>query len=187
VVSVPAIVYGAAQAWCHASNQDLPVAAVLDALFFEDQAGELGHALDVAGAAYDHTGLVPMNGSPLHQQLLTEGLGQLGKLLGEASAAGLQATLDMLEEARGGVERARPHCDDATTIRRELACAIRLARHGAWRIARAAGLPAPDVAALRRDLDEAIEEQRACWRLRSREGGLSDSLARLEATRREYD
>jgi hypothetical protein len=186
-VSVPAIVYGAAQAWCHESNRDVALADVVDEFVFDDEAGELGRALELAGSVYDRTGLVPMNGSPLHQQLLTAGLGQLGKLLGAADAGGVRRTLDALEEARCGVERSRPRCEDGSTIRRELLCAIRLARHGAWRIARGAGLPAPDVAVLRRDLDEAIDEQRACWRLRSREGGLADSVARLEATRREYD
>jgi hypothetical protein len=186
-VSVPAVVYAAAQAWCHESKRDVALADVVDEFVFDDEAGELGRALEVAGSVYDRTGLVPMNGSPLHQQLLTGGLGQLGKLLGAADADGVRRTLDALEEARCGVERSRPRCEDGSTVRRELLCAIRLARHGAWRIARGAGLPAPDVAVLRRDLDEAIDEQRACWRLRSREGGLADSVARLEATRREYD
>jgi hypothetical protein len=65
---------------------------------------------------------------------------------------------------------------------RELAQAARLARHGAFRIARAAGLPCPEGAELRRDLGDAIAEQRACWALRARPGGLADSVARLEAT-----
>ena len=69
---------------------------------------------------------------------------------------------------------------------RELAQAIRLARHGAWRLLRGAGHDAPSDAMLRDDLLEAIDEQRACWRLRSREGGLRDSLARLERTAATY-
>ena len=69
---------------------------------------------------------------------------------------------------------------------RELAQALRLARHGAWRMLREAGGSAPADRLLRRDLEEAIEEQRACWRLRSREGGLVDSIARLEATLASY-
>jgi hypothetical protein len=69
---------------------------------------------------------------------------------------------------------------------RELAQAARLARHGAYRIARAAGMPCPGDAELRRDLAGAIAEQRACWLLRARPGGLADSLARLEATLASY-
>ena len=36
------------------------------------------------------------------------------------------------------------------------------------------------------EIAEAIEEQRACWLLSSRPGGLADSIARLEATLAAY-
>jgi hypothetical protein len=65
---------------------------------------------------------------------------------------------------------------------RELRQAIRLARHGAWRLLLTHGCASPTDAELRRYLTEGIEEQRACWLARSRPGGLADSLARLEAT-----
>ena len=45
----------------------------------------------------------------------------------------------------------------------------------------------PSLELLRAELDELISEQRACWLARSREGGLSDSLRRLERARLEYD
>jgi len=181
-VSLAPLVYGAAVGWCRATNENLPLASVLDRLVFDDEAGTLGAALEVSGAVYDRTGLTPVNGSPLHTQLLTGGLALLVELLGTPTAARLDETLGMLDDARAGVERSRPRCVDGEVVRRELLQALRLARHGAWRIARAAGLPAPDVAALRRDLAGAIEEQRACWLLRSRPGGLDDSVARLEET-----
>ena len=65
--------------------------------------------------------------------------------------------------------------------------AIRLARHGAYRLLREAGEERPTDAELRLDLDDAIDEQAACWRVRAREGGLADSLARLERVRDAYD
>src|SRR5690606_31292773 len=85
-----------------------------------------------------------------------------------------------LEEAARLVERADPSRADGPLVRRELLQAIRLARHGAWRLAREAGVAAPDEAAPRRDPAEASQEQRACWLLRSRPGGLADSVRRLE-------
>jgi hypothetical protein len=91
-----------------------------------------------------------------------------------------------LGAARARLADARPRCADGNTVVRELAQAIRLARHGAWRMLREAGGRAPSDPELARDLDEAIVEQRACWRLRSREGGLADSIARLEETRALY-
>jgi hypothetical protein len=44
----------------------------------------------------------------------------------------------------------------------------------------------PPLELLRRELAEAIEEQRACWLARSRQGGLRDSLGRLEHALAEY-
>jgi hexosaminidase len=178
-VSFPPLAYGAAVAWCLEKNRGLDLAAVLDAFVFEDAAGELGAALEAMGAVYAATGRIAWNASPLHTELLAEG--RLGSL-GRADEAGVRATLDALEAAAGRIARARPACPDAAIVRRELTQAIRLARHGAWRIARAAGFARPSDAELRRDLAEAIEEQRACWLERSRPGGLADSLARLERT-----
>ena len=48
------------------------------------------------------------------------------------------------------------------------------------------GFATPMTAELARDLEEAIEEQRACWLLRSRRGGLDQSLRPLEATLARY-
>jgi hypothetical protein len=84
------------------------------------------------------------------------------------------------------VARARPGCADGAIVVRELEQALRLARHGAWRLVRRAGGVLPDDAALRADLAAAIEEQRACWLARARPGGLGDSIARLEAALAEY-
>ena len=106
--------------------------------------------------------------------------------MGEADEAGVARTVAQLEDAARRLGRTSHGCADGDLVVRELQQAVRLARHGAWRIARAAGFPAPDDASLRRDLSEAIEEQRACWLLRSRPGGLDDSVARLEATRDGY-
>ena len=100
--------------------------------------------------------------------------------------AALRATLDRLEDASEAVGRALPRCADGQVVRRELAQAIRLARHGAYRLVREAGEVRPTDAELRRDLAAAIEEQRHCWALRSRPGGLDDSVARLEKALASY-
>jgi hypothetical protein len=52
-------------------------------------------------------------------------------------------------------------------------------------LARAGGR-APDVDGLRADLVAAIDDQRAAWLARARPGGLTDSVARLEATLATY-
>jgi hypothetical protein len=178
-VSFPPLAYGAAVSWCLAANRDLDLAAVLDAFVFEDGARVLGAALETLGDAYRGTGKHALNGSPLFTDLLEGGL--LASF-GAADAAGTRRTIEALDAAIEALGRARPACADGAVVVRELQQAARLARHGAYRIARAAGLPCPPDSALRRDMADAIAEQRACWALRARPGGLADSVARLEAT-----
>ena len=182
-VSIPPLAYGAAVAWCLEANRDLELAPLLDALLFDDAAGELGSALERVGGAYARTGLRAANASPLQSAL---GAGGVLDSWGEASQSGVEATLALLADATASVERARPACADGEILCRELRAAIRLARHGAWRIARGAGFRCPSDAELRADLEQAIAEQRACWLLRSRPGGLDDSVARLAGALAEY-
>jgi hypothetical protein len=150
---------------------------------FEDGARVLGAALETLGGLYAGTGKVGLNGSPLFTELLQGGL--LGAL-GTADAGGTQRVIETLSASIEALGRARPACADGAVVVRELAQAARLARHGAYRIARAGGVPCPADAELRRDLGDAIAEQRACWALRARPGGLADSIARLETTLATY-
>ncbi len=182
-VSLPPLVYGAGVAWCLTANHGAKLAALLDTYLFEDAAGVLGATLEQLGSLYTGTGKTAMNGSPLFTELVKGGL--LGSL-GEADAAGVERTLAALEDATVQLARAQPRCTDGALVVSELAAAVRLARHGGYRIARAAGFAHPSDAELRRDLEAAITFQRDAWLARSRPGGLTDSLARLEATLSEY-
>jgi len=182
-VSLPPLAYGAALAWGVDANRDLDPAPFLDHFVFEDGAGVLGTTLNRLGDLHGVTGKQAMNGSPLFTDLVSGGL--LGSM-GEATAEGVATVVEALDDARAVLATARPGAEDGATVVRELRQAARLARHGAYRIARAQGFPCPDDTRLRRDLEEAIAEQRACWLLRSRPGGLGDSLARLERTLADY-
>jgi hypothetical protein len=162
------LAYGAAVSWGIEANRELEMGPLLDAFVFRDRAGQLGRTLEELGSLYAGTGKTALNGSPLFTELVPTGL--LGSF-GEANAAG---TARVIEQPDGAL------------VCRELSQAARLARHGAWRIARAADLPRPPDAELRADLREAIEEQGACWLARSRPGGLGDSLARLEKATASY-
>jgi hypothetical protein len=64
-------------------------------------------------------------------------------------------------------------------LRDELVAAVRLARQGAWRLARRAGVDVPDDDALAADLAACVALQRAAWLASSRPGGLDDSLRHL--------
>jgi hypothetical protein len=182
-VSFAPLVVAAAVAWNPAAHRDLDVAAALDLLAFEDEAHVLGALCEEIGGLGDATGVRALNASPLFAALLP---GVNVRAFGRAEPAAVEDVVQRIESARAQLADARPRCDDGEMVVRELAQALRLARHGAWRLLRETGGRAPSDAELARDLDEAIEEQRACWRLRSREGGLADSVARLEATRATY-
>ena len=124
------------------------------------------------------------NGSSLFTAIVGDGL--LGAI-GEPDVESLRATIGSLEAAEEVLGRSRLACGDGPVVQRELAQAIRLARHGAYRLLRAAGEDRPTDAELRLDLSDAITEQAACWRARSREGGLVESLARLEDALEKYE
>jgi hypothetical protein len=141
-VSLPPLAYGAAVSWCLDSNRDLDVAAQLDELVFGDAAGELGGALEKLGSVYRETGLVTPNSSPLHLALLRARSSPLPGW-GSVDGAGIERAIEVLAEATASVERARPSCADGDVVKRELIQAARLARHGAWRLARSFGLPSP--------------------------------------------
>jgi hypothetical protein len=183
-VSFAPLVYGAGVSWGVERNAALEIAPVLDALVFEDDAAELGAVLEELGAAWAGTGRLGINGSPLQGALLgSSPLHSLGRIDGD----GTRAVIASLEGALDRLGRARPRCVDGDVVLRELAQAIRLARHGAWRLLREAGLVCPSKPALRRDLADAIEGQRASWLERSRPGGLADSLAGLECVLADYE
>lgn len=182
-VSLAPLLDAAGLAWNAALHRDLPLAPRLDALLFDDAAGRLGAACEAMGEVYAGTGLAGFNASPLAAELLA---GSGLRVFGTPDVRGARAVVERLDAIGADLARARPACPDGALVVRELAQAVRLARHGAWRLVRRAGGPAPDDAALRRDLAEAIVEQRACWLARSRPGGLADSVARLEATLATY-
>ena len=177
-VSFPPLCYGASVAWCQASNLDMDLSRALDTFIFEDAAGELGGALERIGALHALPGLQTPNGSPLQFALIRESL--LSRFTaGSVSEEGVRQVLEELSRATAAVERSAPGCEDGDLVRRELQQAIRMARHGAWRIAHEAGFDSPGVAAMQRDLHECLEEQRSCWLKRSRPGGLDDSIGKV--------
>ena len=184
-ISWPALAYGGGVAWCRDANHERTQIKALDALVFEDGARVLGALLERIGHLHKGTGKLGMNGSPLFTDLLAKG-GVLGSM-GEADADATATTLEALQEARLELDQARPACSDGDVILEELRAALRLARHGAWRIARAAGFEAPSAREMKADLIEAIELQRAAWLKRSRPGGFKESVARLEATLETYE
>ena len=177
-VSFAPLLFAAALGWGVERHAALDVARVLDERVFAGASGLGAVYLDVADA-YTQTGLQGFNASPLVAGLLSR-----ASLLdfGELDPQATNALVERLDEASARAAALSPSSAEGELCVRELRQAIRLARHGAWRLLLTHGCASPTDAELRRDLAEGIEEQRACWLARSRPGGLADSLARLEAT-----
>ncbi|WP_337062816.1 beta-N-acetylhexosaminidase [Kineococcus sp. G2] len=180
------VLFGGAVSWCLETNRDLDVAAVLDQHALDDPTGTTGRVLVRAGRVCAELGVPVLNASPLHRALL-----EAGDLPGWAvpDAGRLRAALDVLAGCREELRSAEPACADGDVVVRETTQAIRLAELAArYLLPRAEGADGPDPATARvllAELDALVEEQRACWLLRSRPGGLDDSTARFTALRRD--
>ncbi len=182
-VSVLPIVYGGAVSWCAESNRDIPVAGEASRIVFGDETGLLAGVLETLGGLGEQCGRTGANGSALFYDLI---LKPPFPVTGSITREELDGLLKQLDLAAAYVVSATPTCNQADAIKLELLAAIRLARHGAFRVGRASGLADRDDAALSRDLDKAIRLQKRAWDGRSRSGGQELSLRRLEATLRSY-
>ncbi len=168
---------GAALSWCRQSNEETDLAAGLDAHVFHDRAGVMGGAVRDLGNAYLRTGVRIHNESALFQVLrhpdrtaAPEGL----------RAAAMADTRAWIEAAAARMEGARMDRSDAALILDEYALTVRLmllACDRAQALLGGAGSRPPSP----RQLSEIVGEYRRLWLARNRVGGLSDSVARLQA------
>lgn len=165
VVSLLPLVYGAAVSWCASANADVDAASEVDHL---SGAAGLGALLADLGDAHLLSGVTTLNGSPLFAALDPA---RPLPLIGRGHPEGHAATLAVLD---GALDRL-PGLES-----RGLEAAVRLARQGAWRLARRAGAAVPgDDGDLAADLHDCIDLQRESWLASSRPGGLADSLCHL--------
>jgi hexosaminidase len=183
-VSLPALCLAAALSWSDCQDE-LDLFAAIDALVVRDRTGTIGPTLAHLGQVYAHTGIRALNSSPLSNALLRPFKGY-EPTWGRTSRSRLYEILAQLDSARTELARAEPTGFGGAIVARELAQAAGLARQGAFRLMHACLGTGPSPEQLGRELGDLITEQAACWRARSREGGLGDSLARLHRARAEY-
>lgn len=183
-VSDPPLLYGGAVSWCAATNANLDLSAVVSRYAADDPTGIVGSALETIGSIASRTGLVARNLSPIFAALFPR---QAHLTSGHADPDRVAEVTAMLEQARDDLTRAEPGAADGATILAELDVAIGLARHGAVRLGASVGGPNPGPVAMRAELAELIGRYREAWLLRSRPGGLDDSVRHLERTLRTYD
>lgn len=175
-VSFGPLLYAGAMSWAGDANRDLDLPAALDRFVFDSPDVSIGSVLDRIGRLWRRTGQRTFNASPLQAALAPK---QGHMVMGEPDAAKVAAVVAELDAAIAELERWTPACSEHLVTQRELVQACRMARHGAWRLAVQAGGPAPSAEELEKDRAELAAEQEACWLLRSRPGGLADSLRAL--------
>ena len=167
-VSLLPLAYGAGVAWCADTHVEADVTGVVDRLAGIEG---LGERLESLGDAHALSGVTSVNGSSLFAALDPA---RPLPLFGRGDPGRLAATVALLDGSLGWLQALPP-----STHREGLLAAVRLARHGAWRLAPRAGAPAPDGPSMAADVAECLELQRTAWLATSRPGGLEQSLRHL--------
>ncbi len=192
VAFAPAVV-GGAVSWCLATNRDLDIGAVLDERVLLDAAGLAGSVLVRLGQVYRLFGVPLFNASPIARALFPD---PALPPLDLPTPAALDLAAQSLAGCRRDLAAADLAAADGDVVRRELGHAIDLSEFAVdvLRARSAAGGGAgggadeirPGTARrLLHRLDPLLAEQRACWLLRSRPGGLDDSIRQIDRLRHE--
>ena len=175
-VSFAAFTYGASLSWCLEANRGIDVAQASDAHLTEG----LGRVLLELGDVYRLCGALRGNGTELFY-ILSKPASR--PVLPGVTGATLRAALARVEALAAEVP---PGGSALAQEARHVAALLRAAcRRGIALLD--GGLHAPETRrALAEETDALIAEHERVWRLRNREGGLSDSSARLLRIRQEY-
>ena len=180
--SAPGLLYGAALAWCGASNRDLPVAAMLDHGWFGDEASVMGDALLALANVYLMVPPLVANRSQVFSLVRAT----------EAEVAGSGIRVESVKQAaekvasvQASLSGARPSGEEGRLVLEELratagwmqlACARGLrileqgpggCMEGEW-VEVLAGL---------------LNAHKQLWHARNRSGGFAESVASLEGVK----
>jgi hypothetical protein len=177
---------GAAYSWAWEVNREVDVPRSISQFAFDDPSGHFGRMAYDLGEVYRVLGIEPHNSSVLFWMLQWP-LAKVAEGYRETvSPETLHETLAAIDRAMAPLAATQSRQPDAALLKREFELAARMMRHAARRGLLAIGAPDRSAAELERDLSDIIAEYKAVWLLRNRPGGLSDSVARLERSRRDY-
>lgn len=180
-------VFGGAVSWCLQSNRDLDIAAVLNDHVLLDATGLSGTVLDRLGRIARALTPPLLNASPLARVLLPDPTFPMRTY---PSPQDLDVAATTLATCRLDLTAAEPAAGDGDVLLRELDQAIALAQFAvrllqarAQARAEATAIDPTTAHRLLRELEPLLAEQRSCWLLRSRPGGLDDSVVRFDHLR----
>jgi hypothetical protein len=175
-VSMAGLTYGACLAWGFRANQAIDVAAAADAHLTEGY----GSGLLALGDVYRLSGALRGNSTELFHILAKP---RSRPVLQGVTVATLQTVLLQVERVSGGLP---PGSSTLAQETRYAACLLRAACHRGIALLDGHLEQAETRRILAEEMDALMSEHAHVWRLRNREGGLSDSLARLGQIRAEY-
>ncbi len=191
---------GAAFSWNVQSAQDLPdnaIPTLLDRHFFRDQAGVMGKVAYDLGNAYLQPGVSVGNSSMLFWLLMLPGaMPERRQGQGAMTEASLEQTGTFIDQVLAPLDQAKMDRPDAGLIVDEyrwLGDLLRLAvRVGMARLPLGLDRPLRDVDArvrhaLADELRPLIDRHAHLWLSRSRPGGLTEGLERLQMTLAELE
>lgn len=185
----PGLAMGAAVAWSLLANEELDLAAALDAHVFETQDGRIGPALLELGRAYLDTGARIPNATIFGQLLIYPERPLADERWAGLTAQGLEAAMARIEKAAAELPPASAQKawggQSIARIRHNAAMARHACRQGLARFAAGGQGRLEDIGAAERgrlaaELEPLIAEHRRLWLADSRPGGLADSAGRLE-------
>jgi hexosaminidase len=179
------LLFGGAVSWNVEGNESLDIAAVLNGHVVLDPTGVTGEVLVSIGRAVSALDAPLLNSSQLFTVLHRGGALADGAW---PAPSGIEAADAILAAAEQELAFADPASLDGDVVLRETRQAIAFARFGAQILrlgeGAVAALPAPDARRLLVRFENLVAEHRSTWLLRSRPGGLDDSVARLDPMRR---
>jgi hexosaminidase len=176
--------YGAALAWCCASNTTSDVPDMLSRLVFRDRAGVAGGIIQQLGSAYEKIPVKMGNNTPLFKILKAATADN--DVVKTVTREQLDAAEAEIEEAMSRIDLMRLDLPDARLIADELrngAALLRFAcRKGRARLDR----QAHGCDALASELRQIIGEHTRLWLSRNRPGGMQEGLGHLQTILAEY-
>lgn len=182
-------VYGAAISWCVESNTNLDMPEIMTRYVFQDAAGLMGQLVYDLGNVYQRlsphhiNGQLPAYALTWPQSLMERRLANHKGDLSDEAFSESHAAIDAIISQFDKTQMQRP---DAEQIKAELTQAAHLTKHGLSRLMLQQEIGDLSLVALKNEVEALITSQQETWLARHRPGGLSDSIARLELVKDEY-
>ena len=193
-VCYPGFAYGAAVSWAYERNRGICLPEALDKHAYYDRAGVMGKLVCDLGSAYKKPGVLVGNSSVLFWLLIYYDKSFQEYPLAGLKIENLKKTRDYIDDVLAPLAGARMVGDDSKQVVDEITNAARLLRHacnlGIARLEAQDGqirnIPRQIRMELAGDLEIIIKEHKHLWLLRNREGGLQDSVGRMENLLKQY-